>query len=250
MNAAAAFSAARSARATLVAGAVWFTAIYISVIPRVEMSRDGWAPWRALERLVDATAPLGDIVALLLGVFMLGVLSEALLGTVARLLAVLVVRAQRRLAGRLAGEHHRTYRPVVTTVGGYLDTAVGRAHRTFAAASDAAAATRLPATEGRTTRDVLARSVRLARLDALADAPAVAADVDRLRAEAELRLQLVLAVPVLLVAFATYAPPVAALALVAAGVFAAALLASSANHCAERANDELADHVQRRRGSA
>jgi hypothetical protein len=204
--------------------------LWVAIEPRIADGDAGLSlPWQALGRLAERLPSTGVLVALLFAAYLLGVLAEALLGAVTRLIAVATVRAQRQLAGDRAGPYEADHRPSTATMGGYLNSALGRAYTHFSAQA-----------EGLSDGDV-AQAVRVARLRAVVRDANSVADIDRLRGEAEFRLQLVVPVIALVVCAALYAPPLAATVAVVLSLVAGALLAASANHCAERANDELAD---------
>jgi hypothetical protein len=213
----------RYIRATLVAGLLWLVAGRIWFEPGVAADKHPGitAVWRGMQDIAHVAAPTSTVVSLLFAAYLLGVVSEAALGALTRWLMKWIVIAHRYLAGASATPGGTV--GSTNTLDGYLNGAFARSMTWFNA-------------QGSDPRE----RVRRLLLRARDDAPHVAADIDRLRAEAEFRLQLIPPVIGLAVAFGHQAGWFVALV----GAPCVVTLAASANHCAELANDELADWAQ------
>lgn len=211
----------RSVRASLVAGAVWLVAVSVAVARSPPGPESGFANvWAAIRRFA-ALAP--DVVPLaggLLAAYLLGVASEAMFGWVTRWFTVRIVARHRALPGA-----HEPHAPTLirktTTLDGFLHTAVGSAHEVFGLDPEA--------------------QVRRASMRMRLAEPQLEREVDRHRAEAEFRLQLVVPVLALVAAVAMHVALAAAALLLAAASLGAVVIAASANHAAERANELIAE---------
>lgn len=214
----------RHIRATLAAGLLWMVAGRIWFEPGLSADEHPGiaAVWRAVKDIADVAPPTSVVVALLFAAYLLGVISEAALGALTRWVTIRLVVVHRRIAGRWAtpgGALGKT-----TTLDAYLNGAFARSKQWFASGGSDRAA------------DKVRRTLLLARTYA----PDVASDVDRLRAEAEFRLQL--APPVVGLTIAVGHEVSWLLALIS--IPCLFVLAASANHCVELANDQLADWAQ------
>lgn len=208
----------RSAFTSLVAGFVWLVALWVGIEPYAKSAGSGLHDvWQALTQLSHAAPGVAPAVAALLAAYLLGITSEAAFGVLARGFAVFVVGRQRWVAPHPG--LHSEERPQIATVGGYLETAQGRASAHFDGNREK-------------VREV---QLRMRQADGRLES-----QVRRLRAEAEFRLQLIVPLPALAIAVAVHSL-VPGLVILAVVLVALIPLAASANHCAERANDALAD---------
>lgn len=224
-------TAFRGLRSSVLAGLLWLAAIRIAVNPAGD-SDDRGGVWGAVQEIVSIAPPTSEILALVVAAYLLGVFSEATLGSLARWFTVRIVKEQAHLADLLPFVHAGERGPAreVNTMSGYLDTALGRAGSTFGFTVD---------TEKREISD----RVRSAWNEIRASDAPIVSDVERLRGEAEFRLYLV--PPILATAIAVAIHGHWWLVALPAGFLLAGVVAASANYAAEAANDEIADWVQR-----
>lgn len=224
-------TALRGLRSSVLAGLLWLAAIRIAVDPTGSEAESS-AVWEAVQAIASVAPPTSEILALVVGAYLLGVFSEATLGAASRWFTVRIVREHRHLAEILPFVHAGPGGPAgeVNTMSGYLDTALGRAQETF--------------TSDETSADDAAARVRAAWMKAREEGGPVVADIDRLRGEAEFRLYLV--PPILAVAIAVARHGDWWLTALLPGLVLASVIAASANHAAESANDELAEWVRHR----
>jgi hypothetical protein len=218
-------SALRSFRTTIVAGTLWVAALFLALHPYADEAGPGLRDLGASLAALRAAAP--DVMpafALVFGAYVLGVISEALFGSAARLASRQLVRAQSRVQMALLDGATQRADPWslgdIGTLPAFLESAQGRAAERFA--HDRA-------------------RVRRALVEARATAPGIARQVDVLREEASFRLQLLGPLAGVAVATCLHAPPAWSIAVAVVGILALPAIAASANHAAERANDELAD---------
>jgi hypothetical protein len=175
-----------------------------------------------MKDIADVAPPTSVVVALLFAAYLLGVVSEAALGALTRWVTKWMVVVHRRIAGRWATPGVALGK--TTTLDAYLNGAFARSEQWFVSGGTDRAA------------DKVRRTLLLARTYA----PDVAGDVDRLRAEGEFRLQL--APPVMGLAIAVGHQVNWLVALIS--IPSLFVLAASANHCVELANDQLGDWAQ------
>jgi hypothetical protein len=211
----------RSVRAALVAGSVWLVAIAIAIARWSPGRHSGLSQvWRSVRAFAELAPDVVPLAGALLAAYLLGVASEAAFGWVTRWFTVLIVQIHRALPGV-----HEPHSPVLkrktTTLDGFLYSAAGSAYDVFG--------------EDPTPE------VRRASLRVRLSEPQLERDVDRHRAEAEFRLQLLVPVLALASAVALHVGLVAAALLVATAFVSIVVIAASANHAAERANELLAD---------
>lgn len=220
-------SALRSFRTTIVAGTLWVVALFMALHPYGDDAGPGLRDLGASLAAIRSAAPdVIPVAALVFGAYVLGVISEAMFGSAARLLSKRVVKAQASVqADLLKDAEERTAPSSLSDIGtesAFLETALGRAGARFG-------------------DDV--GKLRKTLFEARSTAPGVARQVDVLREEASFRLQLLAPLAGVVVAFCLHAPWAWIVVAVVAGVAALAMIAASANHCAERANDALADWI-------
>jgi diacylglycerol kinase len=218
-------TALRSFRTTIVAGTLWVVALFIALYPYNSDAGAGIQDvGSSLDAIRSAAPDVIPVVGLVFGAYVLGVISEAMLGSAARLLSKRVVVVQSRVQARVVPEAQERANPSglsdIGTEAAFLETAQGRAIATFG-------------------DDV--EKLRKTLFNARSTAPGVARQVDVLREEASFRLQLLAPLAGVVVAFCLHAPWAWVVVAVLVGTAALAMIAASANHCAERANDVLAD---------
>jgi hypothetical protein len=220
-------SALRSFRTTIIAGTLWVAALFLALYPYVDDAGPGLQDLGASLAAIRSAAPdVMPVVALVFAAYVLGVISEAIFGSAARLFSKHLIHWQAGVQAALFQDAVTRARPSnlndIGTLSAFLETAQGRASALFSYERD---------------------PVRAALLETRSTAPGVAREVDVLREEASFRLQLLAPLVGLAVAFCLHAPTAWIIAVVILGIVAFAAIAASANHAAERANDALADWV-------
>ncbi len=207
-------SGLRAFRTTIVAGAVWLVALVIAVRPYADDAGPGLKGVAdALAALQPAAPDVLPVVGLILAAYVLGVVSEGILGSAGRSLSRLVLRIQRKGVHPLATNE-------IGTIDSFLESAQGRSRAHFGSDPE---------------------KVRRARFEVREKAPALDRQVVVLQEEAAFRLQLLPPLLALAVAVGIHVPWALDLVLAAVTVGTLGVVAASANHCAERANDLLAD---------
>lgn len=220
-------SAARTFRSSVLAGLLWLAAFRIGVVDPAPDEGAAGPVWDAIRDIATVASPTSEILALVVGSYLAGVFSEAAFGALARWLAVRVVDEQRVIA-RLVPWFHAGVGDAareVNTMRGYLATSLGRAKETFAPT-------------GKESALAVEDSVRDAWLAARSSGAPIVGDVERLRGEAEFRLYLLPPLLGLTAAVASHGHYFW-LALLP-GLVLTGVVAASANHAADSANDELA----------
>lgn len=219
----------RSVRAAFAAGALWLVALVIALQPRVgHASRPLRLIWGAVRSFGNVATPVLPLIGILVAAYLLGIISEALLGALTRYFTVKIVAAHRFLAsvtpGFTASECWNGQRKVAT-ISDWRETALGPAYADWSPEN----------------REGVRRHVRESKQLVHRQDNALEAAVEEAFGDAEYRLQLVAPTLALGVACASYLPvPWNILAILLSG-FAVLAISASANFHAESANEALAE---------
>lgn len=236
---------ARNLRINLSAGGLWLLALVLVVHPRVvDLAGEPQAS-PSLHRLWQAVADLGSIspgilplIGILAAAYVLGSISDAALGSLSRRWAIFVVQLHRGVGKRLPWIEEGAYwagdRRASTRIN-FLTTVLGREWADEHVQLDDAESRRSGRKQARLE---VQEKVRRAR-DELQNDPDLQAALAERWDEADYRLSLVFPVMAVVVAAALSFSVAAGVIAVAAGVAGCALIAASANHLVESANDDL-----------